>query len=114
VSYGCKFAFSGGLAVTRYFSYDVGDNCETMSVNTVDETLFKLHPNPTQDQWTITTVHSQEIISIQLYDYLGKEIMTLAPHSNVSIIYVNDLVAGIYFAHIKTAAGSKTLKLVKQ
>jgi hypothetical protein len=32
----------------------------------------------------------------------------------VSIIYVNDLVAGIYFAHIKTSKGSKTLKLVKQ
>ena len=114
VSYGCKFAFSGGLAVTKYFSYDVGDNCATMSANTVDESLFKLHPNPTQDKWTITTVNSQEIISIQLYDYLGKQIMTLAPHSSVSIIYVNDLVAGIYFAHIKTSKGSKTLKLVKQ
>ena len=114
VSYGCKFAFSGGLAVTKYFSYDVGDNCATMSANTVDESLFKLHPNPTHDQWTITTANSQEIISVQLYDYLGKQIMTLAPHSSVSIIYVNDLVAGIYFAHIKTSKGSKTLKLVKQ
>jgi endoglucanase Acf2 len=28
ISYGCKFAFSGGLAVTEYLSYKVGDNCD--------------------------------------------------------------------------------------
>ena len=27
LSYACKFAFSGGLAVTTYFSYTVGENC---------------------------------------------------------------------------------------
>lgn len=27
ISYACKFAFAGGLAVTRYHSYTVGDNC---------------------------------------------------------------------------------------
>ena len=114
VSYGCKFAFAGGLAVTKYFSYDVGENCSTMSVNTVDQSLFKLYPNPTQDQWTITTTNSQEIISIQLYDYLGKNIMTLEPQSSEAVIYVNDMVSGLYFAQIKTAKGSKILKLLKQ
>ncbi len=29
ISYGCKFAFAGGLAVTKYFSYKVGDNCSS-------------------------------------------------------------------------------------
>jgi hypothetical protein len=114
VSYGCKFAFAGGLAVTKYFSYDVSENCSTMNVNTVDQSLFKLYPNPTQDQWTITTTNSQEIISIQLYDYLGKNIMTLEPQSSEAVIYVNDMVSGLYFAQIKTAKGSKILKLLKQ
>ena len=114
LSYGCKFAFAGGLAVTKYFSYDVSENCSTMSVNTVDQSLFKLYPNPTQDQWTITTTNSQEIISIQLYDYLGKNIMTLEPQSSEAVIYVNDMVSGLYFAQIKTAKGSKILKLLKQ
>jgi len=27
ISYACKFAFSGGLAVTKYFQYTVGDDC---------------------------------------------------------------------------------------
>ena len=114
LSYGCKFAFAGGLAVTKYFSYDVSENCSTMSVNTVDQSLFKLYPNPTQDQWTITTTNNQEIISIQLYDYLGKNIMTLEPQSSEAVIYVNDMVSGLYFAQIKTAKGSKILKLLKQ
>ena len=29
LSYACKFAFAGGLAVTKYFSYTVGDNCSS-------------------------------------------------------------------------------------
>ena len=28
ISYACKFAFAGGLAVTRYIRYEVGDNCQ--------------------------------------------------------------------------------------
>ncbi len=28
IRYACKFDFSGGLAVTKYFSYDVGSSCE--------------------------------------------------------------------------------------
>ena len=31
ISYACKFAFEGGLAVTKYFSYVVGNNCSTQS-----------------------------------------------------------------------------------
>ena len=29
IKYACKFAFEGGLAVTKYFSYVVGDNCSS-------------------------------------------------------------------------------------
>ena len=112
--YGCKFAFAGGLAVTKYFSYDVGENCSTMSVDIVGQNLFKLYPNPTQDQWTITTTNSQEIISIHLYDYLGKNIITLEPQSSEAVIYVNDMASGLYFAHVKTTEGSETLKLLRQ
>lgn len=28
ITYACKFAFAGGLAVTKYINYDVGDSCE--------------------------------------------------------------------------------------
>jgi hypothetical protein len=27
ISYACKFAYAGGLSVTKYFSYVVGHNC---------------------------------------------------------------------------------------
>jgi hypothetical protein len=115
ISYAVKFVWAaGGFGVTKYFSYDVGENCSTMSVNTVDQSLFKLYPNPTQHQWTITTTNSQEIISIHLYDYLGKNIITLEPQSSEAVIYVNDMASGLYFAHVKTTEGSETLKLLRQ
>ena len=29
ISYACKFAFAGGMAVTKYFSYKVGNDCSS-------------------------------------------------------------------------------------
>ena len=31
ISYACKFAFAGGMAVTKYFSYKVGNDCSSNS-----------------------------------------------------------------------------------
>ena len=33
ISYGCKFAFAGGLAVTKYFTYEVGDTCDSSATD---------------------------------------------------------------------------------
>ena len=33
ISYACKFAFAGGLAVTKYLSYEVGSNCSSLSLD---------------------------------------------------------------------------------
>ncbi|MFK7980743.1 MAG: glycosyl hydrolase [Saprospiraceae bacterium] len=35
VSYGCKFAFAGGLAVTKYFNYEVGDDCAPVNTDCI-------------------------------------------------------------------------------
>ena len=35
ISYACKFAFAGGLAVTKYISYVVGNDCSGSNDDTV-------------------------------------------------------------------------------
>ena len=35
VNYGCKFAFAGGLAVTKYFSYEVGEDCAPVNTDCI-------------------------------------------------------------------------------
>ena len=37
ISYACKFAFAGGLAVTRYIDYVVGQDCEDEDTDTDDD-----------------------------------------------------------------------------
>lgn len=112
LSYACKFAFAGGLAVTKYFSYVVGDNC-SLGFKDFSEKPFKIYPNPSKDQWTIK---SSNIImtSIELFDVLGKKVWSLTPNTVEVKIDASGLISGLYFAKIETAIGSKSVKLIKQ
>ncbi len=40
ISYACKFAFSGGMAVTKYFDYEVGTSCGSVNNDTEAPTNF--------------------------------------------------------------------------
>ncbi|HRZ96744.1 MAG TPA: glycosyl hydrolase [Paludibacter sp.] len=40
IAYACKFAFSGGMSVTKYMTYEVGTNCGTIINDTQAPTLF--------------------------------------------------------------------------
>ena len=66
VTYACKFAFAGGQAVTKYFTYEVGDEC-TLSTVDFETTAFKVFPNPTKNNWNIesnTTINSITLFNI--------------------------------------------------
>jgi starch-binding outer membrane protein SusE/F len=84
---------------------------QLLSTNEFTSTNFKLYPNPSNQNWTITS--KETIESIQLFDVLGKTMYSGNPQSNsfeVQGIYLNN---GIYFAKIETLSGSSTLKLIK-
>jgi hypothetical protein len=73
----------------------------------------KVYPNPTRDSWTVKT-DSQELVSIELYDVLGKNVLTLSPNSRETIIDATGFKTGLYFAKIITAKGVTSIKLLKQ
>jgi hypothetical protein len=66
ISYACKFAYAGGLSVTQYFSYVVGEDCEggnadteaptafTATLGTVTSTSVELLLNATDNSGTIS------------------------------------------------------------
>jgi hypothetical protein len=74
---------------------------------------LKVYPNPSQDSWTITTKNIQ-INSIQVFDILGKNVISLKPETTKATIDASGLKSGLYFAKISTASGTSSLKLVKQ
>lgn len=86
------------------------------SLSTTDFELgneFAVAPNPTKDVWNIKAANNQEVTSIEVYDILGKKVMSVTPNSNEVVLDGSGLNDGIYLAMMSTVNGSKTIKLVK-
>lgn len=111
VDYACKFAYQGGLSITKYFSYEVGDDC-SLGTEDFNTTSFKVFPNPTNDNWNITS--NTIISSVVVYSILGKHVATLTPNANDAVISTVNIESGVYFAKIEGINGSKTVKLIKE
>lgn len=102
ISYACKFAFAGGLAVTKYFAYQVGDTC-ALSMDSVD--LFSkvsVYPNPARETIHVSVVDGT-LDKLELYSISGKKLKEIK--SNTTYIDVDDLSSGLYL--IKAYQGNK-------
>ena len=85
----------------------------SLSVNDLEESKFIAFPNPTKDKWTIKTKNTN-LSSIKVFDIQGKNVISLFPSSNETIIDGSNLKKGLYFAQINTLLGSKLIKLIKK
>jgi len=113
ISYACKFAFAGGLAVTKYLSYEVGSSCSSLSL---DDNIWgnniKIYPNPSPDTFNINSSQI-ELNKIEIYSLLGKK---LKEYSAIRSVYnIEDLTSGLYLVKIYTNKGMFTIKkLIKK
>ncbi|WP_179317399.1 T9SS type A sorting domain-containing protein [Winogradskyella undariae] len=71
-----------------------------------------VYPNPTNSVWNVKT-NNQNISLVQVFDILGKQVLSLNPNSAEVVINASELNEGIYLAKIISANGIKTIKLVK-
>ena len=84
-----------------------------LSIKKNDFLNFEVYPNPTASAWNIKTAN-EIIASVQVFDILGKKVMTLSPNNLSVSIDANNLKAGLYFALVRTVQGKESsLKLVK-
>ena len=83
-----------------------------LSVDEFDTSEFKVYPNPTAVDWTISG--NRLITKVTVYDILGKTMSSFSPNANEVIISTRTLRAGMYFAKIESANGSQTVKLIKE
>jgi endoglucanase len=74
---------------------------------------LNVYPNPARDSWTVTT-NDTNMSSIEVFDILGKNVLSLKPNASEAKINASSLKTGVYFAKINTINGSSTLKLVKE
>ena len=83
-----------------------------LSARTFELSEVKLYPNPTENQWQVTS--KDDIEKVEVYNLLGKRVLSLTPRTRVATIVADKLNSGIYLAKIETASGTGAMKLIKK
>ena len=98
ISYAVKFAYAGGgLAVTKYIDYVVGQDCE-LGVNNFElSKSVKLYPNPAKGILNIDS-NRLPISKIEFYSIIGNKI--LETKENYNLIHIEDLSKGVYLVKV--------------
>ena len=111
ISYACKFAFAGGLAVTKYFSYTVGNNCTLQADNYDFAQFVQILPNPAKKILKINS-HLLTVKKVEIYSLLGKKMGNF--YRSFENLHIEDLSSGLYVIRIFFQEGIYTTKFVKE
>ncbi|MEP5255743.1 MAG: T9SS type A sorting domain-containing protein [Winogradskyella arenosi] len=88
----------------------ISDITEALSVNDFNTNTFSVYPNPTTTgSVTITSVNT-EVMSVQVFDILGKQVKNEVITNNT--LNVSNLKSGVYIVKITQNNASTTKKLV--
>ncbi|MGO4816800.1 family 16 glycosylhydrolase [Flavobacterium sp. W22_SRS_FP1] len=110
INYAVKFAFEGGLSVTKYFSYLVGNSC-SLGVETSSELKQFYFPNPVEDKLYLELLDEEN--HIVLTDILGQKLF----EDEVKSFHTIDMSAfktGLYFLRVKNSLGTQNFKISKK
>jgi len=72
---------------------------------------FSVYPNPVEDVLKIRS--NSSIDSIQIYDVLGKLVLSTYPNTIAPTIDMSALNVGTYFVNVTIGNASKTIKIIK-
>ena len=92
INYAVKFAFAGGLAVTRYIPYLVGANCTTLGIEIPSELIEFSFKNPANEYVHINSEIA--IDKVEIYSMLG--IIVTSVTQNTNEVDIKNLSKGIY------------------
>ncbi|KQT20574.1 hypothetical protein ASG31_17555 [Chryseobacterium sp. Leaf404] len=110
INYAVKFAYAGGLSVTNYFSYVVGDSCGILGVEEFSKTKEALYPNPVEAVLSLKL--SEEKHTITLYDFSGKKLVEKSV-GKISELEMSNYPSGNYMIKIENAKGTRSHKIIK-
>ncbi|MCU4174425.1 glycosyl hydrolase [Carboxylicivirga sp. N1Y90] len=105
----CKFAYAGGLSVTKVFSYTVGDNCVPTNIGTNNNALKAPYPNPVTSFLNIELPSENSVVKV--FDMKGVAIDVIEADSKQYQYDMRAYPAGIYFVLID---GQAPLKIIKK
>lgn len=107
INYAVKFAFAGGLAVTKYFTYIVGNNC-TLGTEIPSKLNTFTFKNPAKD---ILEIQSElPIDKIEIYSMTGVLVKTATEVK--SSIDISALSTGMYLLTVYSGSEKSVKKLL--
>ena len=84
-------------------------NTTLATVNTVNKSVLQIYPNPVVKTFTIKT--DEKIISVELYDTLGRKVQSL---KNAKSNNIERLSSGVYFLKVQTDKNQYIEKIIKE
>jgi len=104
----CKFAYTGGMNVTKQLSYTVGNNCSASAIEKISTTDIEIYPNPVTD-WLYLTSNS-EIQEIHVRNLLGQTVKILKVNGLRPPYDISDIPSGNYLVVFKLGDGQQSVR----
>ncbi|MDD4969010.1 MAG: glycosyl hydrolase [Paludibacter sp.] len=107
----CKFAYAGGMSVTKIFSYVVGDACTGTGVdNPLGDVQF-FFPNPVQNILHLQLPDDNN--RVILMDMMGRKVLDRVVPSTYNVD-MGTFETGIYFIRVENKMGILNGKVIKK
>lgn len=107
INYAVKFAYAGGLSVTQYLPYIVGNNCN-LSNEVQNEFINFSFSNPARNYIEIGS--NEPIDKVELYSLMGQKV--IETQKNTHQVDVSNVADGIYFMTVYSGTKKGTKKIV--
>lgn len=110
INYAVKFAYAGGLSVTKYFSYVVGNSC-SLGVENASELKQFIYPNPVGEILYLQLLDDQN--QIILTNISGQKLLedVVKSSHNLDMSFYK---SGLYFLTAKNSNGTQKIKIIKK
>ena len=107
----CKFAFAGGMSVTKTFPYVVGSDCAGTAVENVMLSQPFFYPNPVKN--VLHVVLPEDNYRLILYDIVGNCVFDAKIPADYNL-NMEGFKTGIYFVKAESSRGMMNAKVVKE
>ena len=107
ITYAVKFAFAGGLSVTKYFSYVVGNNSCSLGLDNPSEAIAFYFQNPANDFVNITS--NSTIDKVEIYNIVGNNVLKSTSTNRIDI---SSLPKGVYLLTVYSGTKKSIKKMI--
>ena len=107
----CKFAYAGGMVVTKQFSYTVGNKCEGTGFDHVISSEPFFYPNPVQHNLFIQL--TEENNRLMIFDIVGNKVFDQLIPAQYEL-NMSDFKTGVYFIKAENSRGIVNGKVIKR